>query len=839
MIASNPMDDKNLAQKDEDLIKNIAGEMNSKDKKNNKSQSEIEEKIEHGYIKLKSDIKKTLTPILQALTDMGVDGGKIATVESEIYSNAKVSFFNKVLNSGENNLEEISKLVHQESIKVLSPLFIDGEISQDLTQLKPKTQEEINVILKDLLEIKEPENIEIEKSNEFYGLKDKTYKELGIDKFDENNKVVEKSIDDISDEWFDKMEKAASSGDKVAKAKLTALSTAYSYMEFDKDYNECKDYEQADILININNLGRIINETGDKEIIKITTQMLEKIGLSELIVTDKNGLITINMSKLKEMGEFINTTIETGNILETDYGSEYEKYGSKEALKEEAIIVRTQEFLRKKYDQIFERFVSGEITEEEFNAVVLMNLDASNRYLSLFHLACNQIYNEENVNAYNLTMKTVLEANLKAPDSFMTGYVMRDLAEQIQYIFNSGIAGVLSDENLELFESVINRSQEYIQAHPNADGMPSGIAEIFEEQAKRVEAIKSGKLELAYGENSKIAEQIENYQMEYKTSCEVSKIFENFREGKFDSEYIEEVFECNNQVLNKQMLGLDKYVNEVDTSEQDKSCYNYLLNVILQKKSEKICDVESLKDFKNTLIMMDSKVFDEICSIKNLKSMRDLLDEKSNEFELTILDKSLVNKLSKIIDARTINEKGNESEFDVRKKSNLSKIATSKNVKYGSVKTQEWLEHMILNDDVNKDLIAEVAVDYLEKQKESSGRFDEETDKDARKGLYESIVLAGITNEKIFERMLNIDKETSRYVVDEMLQQINDSRASINKVLGAVQSLGRGLKGPIKDVVQDTKIEFLDTSKTKMPNVNMFAKKENVQEKDGGREPGE
>ena len=90
MIASNPMDDKNLAQKDEDLIKNIAGEMNSKDKKNNKSQSEIEEKIEHGYIKLKSDIKKTLTPILQALTDMGVDGGKIATVESEIYSNAKV-----------------------------------------------------------------------------------------------------------------------------------------------------------------------------------------------------------------------------------------------------------------------------------------------------------------------------------------------------------------------------------------------------------------------------------------------------------------------------------------------------------------------------------------------------------------------------------------------------------------------------------------------------------------------------------------------------------------------------------------------------------------------------
>ena len=136
-------------------------------------------------------------------------------------------------------------------------------------------------------------------------------------------------------------------------------------------------------------------------------------------------------------------------------------------------------------------------------------------------------------------------------------------------------------------------------------------------------------------------------------------------------------------------------------------------------------------------------------------------------------------------------------------------------------------------------MIAEVAVDYLEKQKESSGRFDEETDKDARKGLYESIVLAGITNEKIFERMLNIDKETSRYVVDEMLQQINDSRASINKVLGAVQSLGRGLKGPIKDVVQDTKIEFLDTSKTKMPNVNMFAKKENVQEKDGGREPGE
>lgn len=151
MIDTNPIADNKLAQNDEDLIKSVAGEVNSKDKQNNKSQSEIEEQIELGYIKLKSDINKVLSPIVQAMIEAGVDGGLITSLEAEIYSNARMTFFTRVANSDINNMEEISKNVQKESLKELKPLFIDGEVSHELSQLKDAPVSEYEAVLKQIL----------------------------------------------------------------------------------------------------------------------------------------------------------------------------------------------------------------------------------------------------------------------------------------------------------------------------------------------------------------------------------------------------------------------------------------------------------------------------------------------------------------------------------------------------------------------------------------------------------------------------------------------------------------------------------------------------------------
>ena len=78
--------DKKMGQNDKNLIQDVAKEVKDKDK--TQAQEDIEAKIEEGYIKLKGDINSRLTPLLQALTEAGVDGGLIASVEKEIHTNS-------------------------------------------------------------------------------------------------------------------------------------------------------------------------------------------------------------------------------------------------------------------------------------------------------------------------------------------------------------------------------------------------------------------------------------------------------------------------------------------------------------------------------------------------------------------------------------------------------------------------------------------------------------------------------------------------------------------------------------------------------------------------------
>ena len=138
----------------------------------------------------------------------------------------------------------------------------------------------------------------------------------------------------------------------------------------------------------------------------------------------------------------------------------------------------------------------------------------------------------------------------------------------------------------------------------------------------------------------------------------------------------------------------------------------------------------------------------------------------------------------------------------------------------GLVKSQEWMDKLITNHP-DKELITEAVVEFLEKQKENDEHFRDEDSKEARESVFESIVLSGIDNPEIFERMQNIDRETARSVVDKMLQQINDSRTSINRVLGAVQLLGKGLKEKVEPSVED---KIFDAAKTELPKVNLLPK---------------
>ena len=108
-----------------------------------------------------------------------------------------------------------------------------------------------------------------------------------------------------------------------------------------------------------------------------------------------------------------------------------------------------------------------------------------------------------------------------------------------------------------------------------------------------------------------------------------------------------------------------------------------------------------------------------------------------------------------------------------------------------------------------------------------------------REEVFSAIVFAGFEDSKIYERMKQIDRETSTTVVHDTIDAINSNRTVLNKVVNAVQQLAKGLKEKTKEVVQDTKIEFLDASKTKMPGVNMFGKKDRNQEKEDGWEPGD
>ena len=99
-----------------------------------------------------------------------------------------------------------------------------------------------------------------------------------------------------------------------------------------------------------------------------------------------------------------------------------------------------------------------------------------------------------------------------------------------------------------------------------------------------------------------------------------------------------------------------------------------------------------------------------------------------------------------------------------------------------------------------------------------------------RKDIYVSILVCGMDNPEIYERMRQIDRETAKIVVKESLQEINDSRNFYNGLLESVQKLGKGLNERVEPIVEDA---ILDADKTALPKVDLLPK-----EKEGW-EPGD
>lgn len=156
----------------------------------------------------------------------------------------------------------------------------------------------------------------------------------------------------------------------------------------------------------------------------------------------------------------------------------------------------------------------------------------------------------------------------------------------------------------------------------------------------------------------------------------------------------------------------------------------------------------------------------------------------------------------------------------------LNTVAKGKGLEFA----QERIEELISTYS-NKEIAIGAALDFLESQKDSNSQFMSADARKTREGAFEAIVLTGIENPEIYARMQELDRATSKVVVNQVLGQINDSRMSLNKVLGAVQMLGKNLNQRTEPSVEDRPLGFLDPDKTTLPTATLLP-----EDKGDGRE---
>lgn len=672
MIDTNPMNDKNLAQKDEDLIKNIAGEMNSKDKKNNKSQSEIEEQIEYGYIKLKSDIKKTLTPIVQAMIEMGVDSGLVAAVESDIYSDARKIFFNRVIDSDINNMEEISKNVQKESLKQLTPLFQDGEVSQDVSQLKQVPPMEYN-------------NILIEMQNE---------------KNDKDNK----------DNKVDKDETVFIFADDAVS--LLTRENAYK-RAFGEDANE-EDKEELMALLALGILkDKIFNGTlSEKE------RPIVVSAINDLMKFGDRYKIDICIA-IKELGITQEELSENVLKLVNDYRDEED--------------ARIEEQIMKLVSKLEDASKKG---PEEQNKVIeelkkeLYGIDAITRFIS------ERTNYSDPLSDYQ---KDVVQAGidmLKDPNAQMEidGFVYIRMLE------------VLKDA----YKADPNMYRDLMQAFNSR--MPENSPKITDALMKAVMSNSQFIIDMWEGDNT----------VYYgKDGCKnaAERMMENTK-GKFlsrdDARLAEDI----------------KYGLAYDGQNIGKEAAYVRFEAIKNNYSpEVVAEIQRFLD-SNEYMTMD---------INAMNERRENKDAVDNNYVQGYLR-------------------------------NMTRMMRDQ----GTKEVKEYIDSL-LEHSSNKEEVIDATLKFFEQEKENEDTFKEKENVELRKDVYVSILILGVENSEIYERMRQIDRDTAKVVVHESLQEINDSRSFYNGLLESVKKLGKGLNEKIEPSIED---EIFDLDKAELPTVN-------------------
>lgn len=689
MLDTNPITEKSLAQNDDDLIKNIASEVEKNDKENNKSQSEIEEQIELGYIKLKSDIKKILNPILQAMIEAKVDGGLITSIEEEIYSGARKTFFNRVIDSDISNMEEISKSVKSESLKQLTPLFKDGEVSFDVSELKQRQPSEYQAVISEILKEKDNVNTNVDKG--------------------ESEAFI--FADDAV--W------------------LLTRENAYK-----KAFGENAKEEDKEEMMAIYTLGLLH----------------DKIKAGTLKDDERKYVV----SAIKELMQF-------GDAYKTDIGIAIDKLGiTNEELLENG--VKLVNDFSDEEDARIEEEIAGLIDKLE---------DASDKGLEEQRNAIEEIKNSP----YGIDAITRIiseRTNFSEP-----------LNDYQKDIVRAGI-DMFKDPNaqMEIDGFVYIRTLEVLKAVYKSD--PEMYKELFKAFNDRMPE-NSPKLTDALVEavidNDKIIIDNDNFikDMWEKTD---NSIYYGEDGCKNAAERLLELTKSKTAGRDDARLLEDlKYGLAYEGQNKGKEAACVYFDAIKSKYSPEV--VEEIQRF------LDSNEYQTFDISLVQKSKNDVLDNNYVQGYLTTMTRMMRDQ--------------------------------------GTKEVNDYI-NSLLKHSANKEEAVDATLKFFEQEKENEERFKEKENVELRKDVYKSILLLGTDNPEIYERMRQIDRETAKVVVNESLQEINDSRNFYNGLLEAVKKLGKALNEKTEPTVEDV---IFDAEKTELPKVDLLPKEK------GGWEPGD
>lgn len=710
--------DKKMGQNDKNLIQDVAMEVKDKDKSKTQSQEDIEAKIEEGYIKLKGDINSRLTPLLQALTEAGVDGGVIASVEKEVHSNARMNFFNRVLNSDISNMEEIRKLVQKESFDSLKPIFEDGEINHDDIKISNDyTKDDLEDFFANIMD-KPEENKEI-KSDSKIDFNDPWLRE-DAEKLELINEEIKDVVEVLSDEEFDELNAAAIAGDSNAKVILVQLTTTLSYGLNGKAYQNMDKDEKEASLRSLSGYLTVCNMTNNPAAIKIGEAIINKLNISGIVKVGSDGSKTFDLEALKAIGLKDGIIIKDFSQSIEETGAGCEGFLSKEDLIEESQITSTGEIVRVKSKNLVQRYLDGEIDYREIEKLLDINLDASNRTLALWK--ANPQDDPRKIELFNKVVSHVMDKNLHDKDFKWTEYVVRDLNTSMDSILSESSIGSLDVSSLEKMKQVMDKCVMFMQKDTLAIGRDD-VNILVEDLTKLQEKIDKA-IRLAKEKSSK------EYQF-VELSQDEEEIKRQYAERYFEEEQ-------------PQFIVSPEYLEELDRQDAER---------------------------------------------------------EAQERDVTQITAE-------------------------QKKANMLKAMTGMTKSKGLAKSQEWMDNLITNYP-DKEIIAEAVVEFLEKQKETDEHFMDEDAKDSREAVFEAIVLSGIDNPELFERMQKVDRETSKVVVKNVIEQVNSSRSVLNNVVGAIQALGKNINEPEQEIeqeqiVEDKPLGFLNPDISNIDKPKMF-----------------